>query len=223
MTRGLVVALALALVAGQALAESPETFGSAKREAMRIFDDHRETFYCGCLFSRTKRVAPATCGFEPESESTRSYRIEWEHIVPASKLGEGRACWDHPERFAQCRGKSGRACCGRIDRSYRLAESDLLNLRPAVGELNAARSNHPFGIVPGEPRRWGACDFELEDGIVEPRPSIRGDIARAYLWMSFRHGVRLSDAEWWRFMDWSLADPPDEWEIEHRRRVLDDG
>ena len=74
-------------------------------------------------------------------------------------------------------------------------ESDLHNLVPAVGELNGDRSNLPFSMIEGEPREYGACDFEvnLAADRVEPRPEVRGNIARTYFYMSSTYGLPISE------------------------------
>jgi deoxyribonuclease-1 len=71
-------------------------------------------------------------------------------------------------------------------------EAELHNLVPSVGELNAARSNLPYGEVPGEPRGYGACDFEVAGGVVEPAIEVRGDLARVYLAMDLWYDIGLT-------------------------------
>jgi deoxyribonuclease-1 len=102
-------------------------------------------------------------------------------------------------------------------------EADLVNLVPAVGEVNGDRAHYPFGEVAGEPREYGECDFEVdrEHQLAEPRPSVRGDIARAYLYMHFVYGdgLPLSDEQVARFEQWHRADPPTDWERTRDRRI----
>jgi deoxyribonuclease-1 len=59
----------------------------------------------------------------------------------------------------------------------------MYNLVPAVGEINALRSNYSFGIIPGERREFGECDMEIKNRKAEPPPNVRGDIARIYFYM----------------------------------------
>jgi deoxyribonuclease-1 len=167
--------------------------------------------YCDCAFDpATKAVEPATCGFDPErpwgDDASRGARIEWEHVVPASRMVEALGC-------------GSRAAC-RTQESFRLAENDPYNLLPALGALNARRSNHPYAEIPGEARAYGRCDFELQEqrepgrrsARVEPPEDIKGDIARISLYYAQRYGLRFSDAELQQFQAWSAADPvsPDE-------------
>ncbi len=43
-------------------------------------------------------------------------------------------------------------------------EADLQNLRPAVGELNAHRSDSPYGEIGGEPRECGGATSRSKVG-----------------------------------------------------------
>jgi len=99
--------------------------------------------------------------------------------------------------------------------------SDLHNLFPAVGQLNNLRGNKPFGLVEGEVRAFGTCDFEIAFGRVEPATKIRGDIARTYLYMNAAYpSVKLiRDKQHAFFERWSAADPPDAWECERERKI----
>jgi deoxyribonuclease-1 len=98
-------------------------------------------------------------------------------------------------------------------------EAELHNLVPSVGELNADRSSLPYGDVPGEPRAYGDCDFEVADGMVEPASGVRGDLARIYLAMDLWYDIGLTSEERAQFEAWSEADPPDMWEDERNERI----
>ncbi len=162
--------------------------------------------YCGCRFDpQTKAVEPAGCGFEPDKpwgdDASRGSRIEWEHVVPAARMVEAQGC-------------GSRAACRTLE-PFRLAENDPYNLLPALGALNARRSNHPYAEIPGEARAYGRCDFELQErrepgrrsARVEPPEDIKGDVARISLYYAQRYGLRFSDAELQQFQAWSAMDP----------------
>jgi endonuclease I len=115
--------------------------------------------------------------------------LEWEHVVSAYYLGRTRVCWTKGDK--QCvnsKGKpfKGRECCARVDNTFKRMEADLHNLAPAMGELNGDRSNQPFCLVKGEPRQYGACDFEIggKPRVTEPREDVRGDADRIWLYMA---------------------------------------
>ena len=86
-------------------------------------------------------------------------------------------------------------------------EGDLHNLQPAVGEVNGRRSNYSMAMIAGEAREFGQCDVEIADRKVEPRPAIRGDIARIYLYMDAAYPGRgvLSEKNRPLFAAWARS------------------
>jgi deoxyribonuclease-1 len=74
-------------------------------------------------------------------------------------------------------------CAKKMAPAFRFMEGDLHNLEPAIGEINGLRFNYSMAMIEGEARQFGACDVEIADRKIEPRPEIRGDIARIYLYM----------------------------------------
>jgi len=62
---------------------------------------------------------------------------------------------------------------------------------------------------------------EIEHCKIEPRPAIRGDVARTYLYMNWAypgHGI-ISRSNQKLFEAWNRADPVDDWERERARRI----
>ena len=211
--RKTVVVLAMALVgAGSAVADTitnpASSFNKAKEIARdTIYANRKVTFYCSCTYTNTStqsggKIDVAGCGYVIKTNEVRGKRLEWEHVMPAARIGQHRNCWQHRELFPKCfksNGKlhTGRDCCLKVDAGFKLAHNDLHNLVPSVGEINGDRSNHPYGIVEDEPRDYGTCDFEIGETpkVAEPATSVRGDAARIWLYMSEMHGVALSPEE----------------------------
>ena len=227
----IVVLAALLSSLSTASAQSPETFAEAKRLLAGIHEDigHLRTLYCGCPYARKGRsggdIDGEACGLKARSNERRSDRIEWEHVVPASWFGRERACWTQGhELCVKSDGTpfKGRKCCTKrgVDLAFMAAYTDPHNLFPAGGEVNGDRSSYPFGKVEGEPREYGACDFEVggTPKVAEPALGIRGEVARAMLYMVDRYGVdvRMSRDE---LIWWHEADPPHTWETERERRI----
>lgn len=206
------------------VSSKPLNFRKAKRVMARVYASHRKTFYCACRYDERKRVNHASCGYKPLRPGRRANRVEWEHVVPAEAFGRSFVEWR--VGHALCvdrRGRpfKGRNCARRANPLFREMEGNPYNLVPAIGEINARRSNFSMARIPGEARRFGSCDTEIANRKIEPRPAIRGDIARIYLYMHAtypgrgvvsRKNRRLYDA-------WSRADPPDRWECERARRI----
>jgi deoxyribonuclease-1 len=201
----------------------PDSYAVVKRELFEdVFADHRQTLYCGCAFDRAKRPDLTACGYQSRGDAMRARRVEVEHVVPASWLGRGHRCWSEPLcRSASGRPYKGRQCCLAIDPAFTRAHNDLHNLWPALGEVNEQRGNEPFGIVAGEPRAFGRCDFEVDRaaGRVEPRPEVRGDIARIQLYMAETYGIALSPDQRTLLEAWDRADPPDDFERTRDARI----
>ncbi len=224
------LAFVLLLMSSAMAHEPPATFSAAKKFLADLHEEigHLKTIYCGCPYTRTTAsggdVDRDACGLKARSNETRSDRVEWEHVVPASWFGQTRACWKLKEKAypAECTSLSGRKCCEKVNDSFDLAHNDPNNLFPSSGEVNADRSNHPYGDVPGEDREYGRCDFEMgkvaDRKVAEPgKGKLRGPLARAMLYMAQVYGVdvKLSLETVWQ---WHQDNPPESWEI--RRAAL---
>ena len=193
----------------------------------QVYYDNMFSFYCNCQYSYqiTDKSIKAvvdnkSCGYMPRKNQKRGKYIEWEHVVSAWAFGNTRKCW----REEICTDKygnkyKGRKCCTKIDKVFKAMEADMYNLYPAVGELNADRKNYKYGIIPGEERKYGACDFEVADKLVEPKEDIRGDIARTYFYMEKTYNVPISDKQRKLFEVWDKQDKIDEWEIIRAKRI----
>ena len=243
LTIALTAALVVLLTAGTAFAQvsNPQptkpisSFSSAKKAARdKVYAPagERITVYCDCSYSPNARgsggvVDKASCGYVIRKSTTRGNRIEWEHMVPASAFGQHRACWQNgdPQICVNSKGKAfkGRKCCAKIDAEFEHMEADLHNLAPSVGELNADRSNHPYGLVHQEQRLYGACDFEIggDPKQAEPKEDRRGDVARAWLYMiaTYPGTVAINATNRAMLEDWHRADPPSDEERARNDRV----
>ncbi len=202
-----------------------DSFSEAKKLLhTEVFFDQRTTFYCGCSYDEKKKIDPASCGFEPRKDKKRASRLEWEHVVPAENFGRSFPEWreGHPD-CVEHSGKpfKGRECARKVNLLFRYMEADLYNLQPEIGEVNGDRSNYRYGEIPGEKREYGACDFEIEDSIAEPREAIRGIIARTFLYMdeSYSSQGLLSDKNRKLYEAWNAQYPPDNKECERAKRI----
>ncbi len=203
------------------------SFSKSKKLMEQVYYDNMFSFYCNCQYSYqiTDKSIKAvvdnkSCGYMPRKNQKRGKYIEWEHVVLAWAFGNTRKCW----REEICTDKygnkyKGRKCCTKIDKVFKAMEADMYNLYPAVGELNADRKNYKYGIIPGEERKYGACDFEVADKLVEPKENIRGDIARTYFYMEKTYNVPISDKQRKLFEVWDKQDKIDEWEIIRAKRI----
>lgn len=206
-----------------ALPNTPGSFSTAKKMLYsKVYKDRAKTFYCGCDYDSRRRINLASCQVHPRQDTKRAARVEAEHIVPASWFGHHRQCWNEPI-CTDSKGKAykGRRCCEDSDPVFETAHNDLHNLMPAVGEVNGDRKNYRFGMITGEKREYGQCDFEVDSRLrrAEPPPEVRGDIARVSFYMEKMYGVALSDQQRQLFTAWSKQDPVDAWERERNQRI----
>lgn len=203
--------------AGSARPQVVRSYRKAKTVLHRdVYRDHRRTLYCDCPYDEDKKVQPEGC-FSSRLNNRRSRRVEWEHIVPASYFGSQRTCWrvGHPS----C-DKRGRSCCEQpgVDPTYAAMSSDMHNLAPSIGEVNARRSNYLYGETT-ETDDYGLCDFDVINEVAEPADAVRGDIARAWLYMSATYSMPISPVQRDLFQAWNAADPPDAWEATRNTRI----
>jgi deoxyribonuclease I len=206
-----------------ALPETPRAFSTVRRRMYeQVFHGRRETFYCGCSFDEDRVPDLDGCGYEIRRSEARARRVEAEHVIPASWIGRGRPCWEE-QICSRDDGSSygGRACCLAVDDEFRTAHNDLHNLWPAIGEINADRSNFAFALLEGDPGVYGQCDIliDFERRLAQPRPGIRGDIARMALYMERLYGVEIDDEQRELLERWLEEHPPDEWELERHDRI----
>lgn len=192
----------------------PADFSAAKRMLNEVHADHRVEIYCACAYTSGLDVLPG-CPVEVDRHEARASRIEWEHVVPASDFGRQRACWRNAPQ-----GQSGRDWCRDTDAEFRAMEADPHNLQPAIGALNALRSNYRLGMVPrASTNQFGDCGFKMEGRVVEPPDAAKGLSARTYKYMEHRYGLRISDSQRRLFDAWDRQFPPSAWEVERNRRV----
>ncbi len=212
----------------------PKSFSTTTR--WMIEDVHasplNQTFYCGCGFTEDKQVDYTDCDYQPVSiNSTRANRVEGEHVMPASKIGGALQCWgEGREEISECYESDGdlmssRACCEKTNLVYERAQNDLVNVVPAIGELNNLRSDKPFANIIGEARDFGRCDVEVTSEAVEIRDIKRGDVARIYLYMLDAYavplGIDITNDELMHLYYWDLKDPIGDDERLRNQRICD--
>jgi deoxyribonuclease-1 len=154
----------------------------------------------------------AGCGYATRARLDRAERMEWEHIVPASWLGNQLQCWQN----------GGRKNCQATDPRFARMEADLFNLYPSVGEVNADRSDYAASVLPAtDPYAYGQCRtrVDFKSRIMDPQPSARGLVARTHFYMADRYHLRLSQQQQRVLMVWDRQYPPTAWELERDRRI----
>lgn len=203
--------------------ESIESFSKAKKLMQKnVYHDHRETIYCGAEFDVHKNVIPPA-GFTTTKYKKRAKRIEWEHVVPAENFG--RTFNEFRDGHPSCvnkKGKSfkGRKCATKMNKEYRLMQADMYNLFPAIGAVNAMRSNYNFVAQAGGGSDFGSCDMKIDNRKAEPPVEARGRIARTYLYMDATYErYNMSKSQRQLMNAWDRMYPVSDWECVRAKRI----
>jgi deoxyribonuclease-1 len=153
----------------------------------RLYAGGGETLYCAHAFG-----------------PRRGRGVNVEHVFPMSWVTRHLGC-------------GRRQACRRESARFNRIEADLHNLWPARTAVNQARSSHAFAEIPGERRRFPGCDFEVDEARrrVEPRPAVRGEIARSVFYMAEEHGLVVFPRHGRLLQRWHREDPVS---AEERRR-----
>ncbi|HEC06124.1 MAG TPA: endonuclease I [Thiolapillus brandeum] len=192
-TRNLLLALLiLALWAATACSRPPQRnyLDSLRSYWQGVYPNGGETLYCGRKFRPFDRS------------------VNVEHVYPMSWVTKKLGCG----KREQCRHNSPR---------FNLIESDMHNMYPARKDVNQTRGAMAFGIIEGENHKYRGCDFEVDfrKRRVEPRPEVRGRIARAMLYMSDEYGLDIYHKQRKMLEKWNRQYPPDAEEKRHNRAV----
>jgi deoxyribonuclease-1 len=203
--------------------ESIESFSKAKKLLQKkVYHDHRETIYCGAEFDAKKNVI-IPLGFKTDKHKKRANRVEWEHVVPAENFGRTFSEWreGHPSCVSK-KGKSfkGRKCASKMNKEYRLMQSDMYNLFPAIGAVNAMRSNYNFVAQVNAESGFGSCDMKIANRKAEPPVEARGRISRTYLYMDATYKrYSMSKSQKQLMNAWDRMYPVSAWECKRSQRI----
>ena len=199
-----------------------DSFAQAKRMLSQVYADHRVTFYCGASYDEHGNVSLPE-GFITPKHEKRAAKIEWEHSLPAENFGQTFEEWrtGAPECIHEGKPFKGRKCAEKVNIEYRYMQADMYNLFPAIGAVNALRSNFNYAVLPGEASTFGACEMKISDRKAEPPVRSRGQIARTYLYMQDAYGPRshMSHQQEQLMETWDRQYPVDSWECTRARRI----
>lgn len=200
-----------------------DSFSKAKKLLLKkIYYDHRKTVYCDAKFSDTKKIY-IPVGFKTKKHVKRAARVEWEHIVPAENFGRTFKEWR--EGSPVCKTKSGktykgRRCAEKTNQEYRYMQADLHNLFPAIGAVNAQRSNYNFTMIPDAKSSFGSCEFTVASRKAQPTERSMGVIARTYKYMEWAYPRYSMSSQQKKLMDaWNKMYPVSDWECKREKRI----
>ncbi len=156
-------------------------FKHGKKVASKVWEKEGKTFYCQCPYFGKKVGDTSSCGFKFDKYKKRQSKIEWEHLVPAENFGRAFKEWRDGDP-KKCGKKKGRSCAKK-NPQYSAMEGDPYNLVPAIGAVNAYRSNYSFEPLTG-PYTFGKCPMIVKARKADPPSYVKGDIARIYRHMN---------------------------------------
>lgn len=184
-----------------------------------VVHDQRRTVYCAAEFDEDKRIS---ANYTPTAHVSRATRMEWEHAVPVSDFGATFPEWHKKNKLCRKHGKyiGGRKCAEQNPEFVKI-ETDLYNLFPSIGSVNATRANRKYAALPAIAPAANICGARLASGQFEPPDRAKGQVARASLYMAGRYPdrVRFSDGQLHLFRAWSNAFPVTAAECQRARRI----
>jgi deoxyribonuclease-1 len=192
------------------------------RDQIYVGTEYQRTFYCHAPFNRKKQVT-VPGGVSITKYRNRANRWEAEHIVPAENFGRTFKEWREGDiRCVNKKGQhfKGRNCASKVNSEYRKMQSDLYNLVPAIGSVNASRLNYNFSLLPASSSDFGQCDMRINNRKVQPPEYTRGQIARTYLYFELTYSrFHMSNAQRQLMLAWDRQYPVTRKECEIGRRI----
>ena len=188
-----------------------------------VYKTNRKSFYCELEFDKDNTVKIPDW-FDASKISSRVEKIEIEHLIPAEEFGGYIKQWWYGDK--NCIDKNnveykGRKCAEKTSRIFRLMQSDLYNLYPAVGSINALRGNFDFTEFPSNvPSIFNNCLFKIADAHVEPADHAKGVIARTYFYFENQYPFfKIDEKQKKLFLKWNIKFPVTEWECLRTYRI----
>ncbi len=199
------------------------SFSKAKKNLQtQVYNEHRQTLYCNASFNEAKQVNFPS-GFTSNKYKKRAKKIEWEHVVPAENFGRTFTEWrDGDTQCVDRKGKryKGRKCANKASSEYRYMQADMFNLYPAIGSVNALRSNYNFTMLPAEESSFGSCAMKINNNKAEPPIEARGRISRTYLYMEQAYTRYSMSSQQQKLMNaWDKMYPVDKWECDRAKKI----
>lgn len=152
----------------------------------QLYGEGGWTLYCGLKFNSPN-----------VSEDMKALAIE--HVYTTNRMIRALGC-------------KSRYQCYEQNKMFSIMEADLHNLYPVKLDLSNALYDSEFGDIEGDNWRIEDCDFERKNGVVQPRPLARGNIARAIFYMVNRYKLPVKRDTLQTLKKWNKEDPPSQQE-----------
>lgn len=202
-------------------------FNNATKQLMnKVYNGiPKETIYCKAKFNKSKIIF--NINSYTSNNNIRRKKLEWEHIVPAQNFGKNFFEWTY--RDEKCIDTSklkilgNRECAIKSSNEFQRMYTDLYNIYPSIGFINAKRSNFDFkdgdtrinevisfanNLFNDKEYEFGKCSIIInkQDKNVIPPNYTKGIIARTYLYMDSTYKkYRLTNKQRKLFEKWNKA------------------
>jgi deoxyribonuclease-1 len=222
---------------------------SDKRSAQRILDGEfgkvGQTFFCGCDFFR-KDINLKSCGFSFEKYFDRQKRVEWVSVVPEELMAQSFPSFKGHQNCKRVKSLPTRSnmrsmgfstsyynytttpkpfegieCVRKEEKLFNRMESDLYNLVPENGAINALKGNASLADIEIFAPQFGKCNLKILNNRFTPPTSLKGDVARIFLYMDSSYPRRkiISDREKKLILYWNKVDPVSKEECERALKI----
>jgi deoxyribonuclease-1 len=99
-------------------------------------------------------------------------------------------------------------------------QADMFNLYPAIGAVNALRSNYNFSMLSDVKSDFGSCPMKVDSRMAEPPEMARGQIARTYLYMDDAYKrYSMSKSQRQLMNTWDKMYPVDSWGCARAKKI----
>jgi deoxyribonuclease-1 len=144
-------------------------------------------------------------------------------VVPAQNFGRSFIEWREGDpACVSSKGKAfkGRKCASKLNKEYRYMQADMYNLFPAIGSVNALRSNYNFVATVNTDSDFGSCAMKIDKRKVEPPSESMGRIARTYMYMHEAYPqYKMSKQQKQLMAAWDRLHPTSLWECQRYKRI----
>ena len=181
---------------------------SAEQTVINNYEDARDNYFYDQLYVGNTGES-LYCGIKRPFLDTIGKRRSVEHVMPTDWMAEHFGCPNRNE-------------CDNA--TYKHAEGDLHNLWLAVKNINSSRSDNIFGETDDGQARFDYCPlfvrtYSPNPIVVEPRDSVKGNIARTLFYMNDEYGFGLKGMTP-MLKRWNRLDPPTEHEYWRNERIF---
>ncbi len=185
----------------------------AEQTRIRNYETTRnEYFWAYYADKKGDEVRDIYCGVrfpvEEKNNGKGHKSTDWmsiEHAMPAQAMAISLGCLNRKE----CPSDPD------VGEKFDHAEADMHNMWPALRKLNSSRGKRKLAEIEGdEPfpveigQKTFQCDFENNGEYVEPRPQVRGNLARSIFYMCSEYGFAVPKEMMPFLRAWNREDPP---------------